>query len=82
MQVFVKNVTGKTITLEVESSDTIDTVKAKIQAASSSRASRGGSRLCMLTVSRNRDTQVSQIGDFPPESFRLVYQHSTVRTKK
>ena len=31
MQIFVKTLTGKTITLEVESSDTIDTVKAKIQ---------------------------------------------------
>ena len=31
MQVFVKTLTGKTITLEVESSDTIDAVKAKIQ---------------------------------------------------
>ncbi|KAK2463198.1 hypothetical protein APHAL10511_004853 [Amanita phalloides] len=31
MQIFVKTVTGKTITLEVESSDTIDSVKAKIQ---------------------------------------------------
>jgi hypothetical protein len=31
MQVFVKTVTGKTVILEVESSDTIATVKAKIQ---------------------------------------------------
>jgi ubiquitin len=31
MQVFVKTLTGKTITLEVESSDTIDMVKSKIQ---------------------------------------------------
>ncbi|GBC08463.1 hypothetical protein RclHR1_08130006 [Rhizophagus clarus] len=31
MQIFVKTLTGKTITLEVESSDTIDAVKAKIQ---------------------------------------------------
>jgi ubiquitin C len=31
MQVFVKTLTGKTITLEVESTDTIDMVKAKIQ---------------------------------------------------
>jgi len=31
MQIFVKTLTGKTITLEVESSDTIDNVKSKIQ---------------------------------------------------
>jgi ubiquitin len=31
MQVFVKTLTGKTITLEVESSDTIDMVKSKVQ---------------------------------------------------
>jgi len=31
MQIFVKTLTGKTITLEIESSDTIEDVKAKIQ---------------------------------------------------
>ena len=31
MQIFVKTLTGKTITLEVEASDTIDNVKQKIQ---------------------------------------------------
>lgn len=31
MQIFVKTLTGKTITLEVESSDTIENVKAKIE---------------------------------------------------
>ena len=31
MQIFVKTLTGKTITLEVEASYTIDNVKAKIQ---------------------------------------------------
>ncbi len=31
MQIFVKTLTGKTITLDVESSDTIDAVKSKIQ---------------------------------------------------
>ena len=30
MQVFVKTLTGKTITLEVESNDTVSSVKAKI----------------------------------------------------
>ena len=31
MQVFIKTLTGKTITLDVESSDTIENLKAKIQ---------------------------------------------------
>ena len=31
MQIFVKTLTGKTITLDVESSDTIESVKQKIQ---------------------------------------------------
>src|SRR5207245_1240417 len=31
MQIFVKTLTGRTITLEVESSDTVDNIKTKIQ---------------------------------------------------
>jgi ubiquitin len=31
MMIFVKTLTGKTITLDVESSDTIESVKTKIQ---------------------------------------------------
>ncbi len=31
MQIFVKTLTGKTITLEVEASDTIENIKQKIQ---------------------------------------------------
>jgi ubiquitin len=31
MQIYVKDLTGETITLEVESRDTIDLVKSKIQ---------------------------------------------------
>ena len=31
MQIFIKTLTGKTITLEVESSDTIENVKQKIK---------------------------------------------------
>jgi hypothetical protein len=31
MQIFVKTLTGKTITLDAEGGDTIDAIKAKIQ---------------------------------------------------
>ena len=31
MQIFVKTLTGKTLTLDVNASDTIDTIKQKIQ---------------------------------------------------
>lgn len=31
MQIFVKTLTGKTITLEVETADTVETVKQKIE---------------------------------------------------
>jgi ubiquitin len=31
MQIFVKTLTGKTMTMDVESTDSIETVKAKIQ---------------------------------------------------
>ena len=31
MQIFVKTLTGKTITFDVEATDTIESVKAKIQ---------------------------------------------------
>ena len=46
MQIFVKTLTGKTITLEVEASDTIENVKAKIQVIS---------RRCKTIFSNNND---------------------------
>jgi hypothetical protein len=39
MQIFVKTLTGKTITLEVEASDTIENVKTKIQVSDQTSAS-------------------------------------------
>ena len=55
MQIFVKTLTGKTITLEVESSDTIDNVKSKIQGWSNNFS---GARLSdgqfMLSVLQTR----------------------------
>ena len=42
MQIFVKTLTGKTITLDVEASDSIDNVKAKIQARRRRLEQRGG----------------------------------------
>ena len=47
MQIFVKTLTGKTITLEVESSDTIENVKAKIQVQKSRCSWAGCSSLQM-----------------------------------
>jgi hypothetical protein len=44
MQIFVKTLTGKTITLEVESSDTIDNVKSKIQGMQPHKKKKGKKR--------------------------------------
>ena len=65
MQIFVKTLTGKTITLEVESSDTIDNVKVKIQGKE-----RHFLRCHSLTSYANRHIDKEGI---PPDQQRLIF---------
>jgi small subunit ribosomal protein S27Ae len=62
MQIFVKTLTGKTITLEVESSDTIDNVKSKIQ----------GTLLSLCAVRWASLTRADKEG-IPPDQQRLIF---------
>jgi ubiquitin C len=63
MQIFVKTLTGKTITLEVESSDTIDNVKAKIQDKEGCVA-----RTINTCIILNYD-----LDSIPPDQQRLIF---------
>ena len=53
MQIFVKTLTGKTITLEVEASDAIENVKQKIQVRRTPRAVSRGPRRAARAVPRS-----------------------------
>jgi small subunit ribosomal protein S27Ae len=67
MQIFVKTLTGKTITLEVESSDTIDNVKSKIQGKPSSFLPHSSPKRTKLT-SNDPDKE-----GIPPDQQRLIF---------
>lgn len=65
MQIFVKTLTGKTITLEVEPSDTIENVKTKIQ-------DKEGKSLAYLCADFAGEIPSSRAG-IPPDQQRLIF---------
>jgi ubiquitin len=93
MQIFVKSLTGKTATLEVESSDTIDNIKSKIydfgRLDSSRRlfnselerqrspTDRHSSQFVDVAVFVQEGTALKRVSLQPAKSDRLSFHHIT-----
>ena len=70
MQIFVKTLTGKTITLEVEASDTIENVKAKIQVRVSSYVAQLWTRFLLGYLFK---FHIQDKEGIPPDQQRLIF---------
>ena len=73
MQIFVKTLTGKTITLEVESSDTIDNVKSKIQGKPSRNPRATIAQTTRKKKKRQHRLTPPDKEGIPPDQQRLIF---------